>query len=62
MLVSEAKKGVFVLEVEKDIRREGGRGGEKVIYAGVNLMIWIYSYGSLQGDLCGNSADSPDTR
>lgn len=30
MLVSEAKKGVFVLEVEKDIRREGGGGGRRL--------------------------------
>lgn len=53
----EVERGVFVLERE----REGGRG-KKVIYAAARLMLWIYSHGSLQSDLCGGSADDPDTR
>ncbi|XP_038594814.1 prostasin-like [Micropterus salmoides] len=44
--------------------RHGGRerGEKKSIYAGADLMICTYSDGFLQSDLCGDSADSPDTR
>lgn len=45
MLVSEAKKGVFVLEVEKDIRREGGGGGEGYLCRSkpddMDLQLWL---------------------
>ena len=45
------------------IEREGkGEGTRRLFNAGVDLMACTYSYGSLQGDRCGGSADSPDTR
>lgn len=44
------------------VDRERGGEGKEGIYAAARLMLWIYSHGSLQSDLCGGSADDPDTR
>lgn len=53
---------MFVLERETEIGRETQREGRRRLFMAMQSMVWTSSYGSLQSDLCGHAADSPDTR